>query len=362
MKKIYGYFALLFFIMLILFADTAKQGAEQGLNLAFSTAIPALFPFFVASTMLSETGMIKKIGYIFGGFMQKIYGFPKQCAGVLVLGLTGGYPVGVSAVAELYEKDDITKKQAEMLLGFCNNTGPAFIVGVCGVGLFRSVKFGVILYFIHIISALICGLFFKQKQIKSEKITENHNNTDFSKAIVISCEKSAQTSIKVAAFLTFFSVLTAILNETGLFELLYNAFNPLFEIINMPADILYPLFYGFFELTKGLCVLNDIYVPTWLMLCITSAMLAFGGLSVMCQSMSIAGAYGLSIKFCIIGKILHMIFAFIVTFIFSAFLPQRITVMAGGLMLPTLAHKYTILVTIWILFILTTGKCKKNKL
>ena len=41
--------ALLFFAALIFEADAAREGAKYGLSLAFGTAIPALFPFFVAS-------------------------------------------------------------------------------------------------------------------------------------------------------------------------------------------------------------------------------------------------------------------------------------------------------------------------
>ena len=46
----------------------------------------------------------------------------------------------------------IGKEEAERLLGFCNNSGPAFIVGAVGAGIFGSPSVGLALYGIHILS------------------------------------------------------------------------------------------------------------------------------------------------------------------------------------------------------------------
>ena len=51
-----------------------------------------------------------------------------------LLGVTGGYPLGADAVARLRRSGALTREQAERALAFCNNSGPAFLVGAAGVG------------------------------------------------------------------------------------------------------------------------------------------------------------------------------------------------------------------------------------
>lgn len=345
-NKISGIISFVFFVLVILFADIAKEGALNGINLALRTAIPALFPFFVASTLLSQTGVIKVLGKIFSPVMRKLYGLSGECAGVLVLGFTGGYPVGVSAACELYKNKQISKNTAEKLLGFCNNTGPAFIVGICGVGILGSVKLGLLLYLIHIVSALICGKFFVSNSYTYDKISKPAQNIDFSSALVNGCEQAAQTSIKIAGFLTFFSVLIAFLRRIN---------------IVLP-DICYPLLYSFFELTCGLMILHEVYMPVNVLISVMSAILAFGGLSVMCQAFSIVKPLGLSFKYCFIGKILHSITAFILSFIITSFLPIAVPTMNMNISVPMIPINYMLILSIFILYILTTSKHTKNTL
>ncbi len=345
-NKISGIISFVFFVLVILFADIAKEGALNGISLALRTAIPALFPFFVASTLLSQTGVTKVLGKIFSPVMRKLYGLSGECVGVLVLGFTGGYPVGVSAACELYKNKQISKDTTEKLLGFCNNTGPAFIVGICGVGILGSVKLGLLLYFIHIVSALICGRFFVSKSYTYDKISKPTQNIDFSSALVNGCEQAAQTSIKITGFLIFFSVLIAFLRHIN---------------IILP-DIFYPVLYSFFELTCGLMILHEVYMPVNILVSVMSAMLAFGGLSVMCQAYSIVKPLGLSFKYCFIGKILHSIIAFILSFIITLFLPIAVPTLAMKIYMPMIPVNYMLIVSIFILYILTTSKHTKNTL
>ena len=40
--------------------------------------------------------------------------------------------MGAKAVAELYQQGLCSRQEAQRLLGFCNNSGPAFFIGVVG--------------------------------------------------------------------------------------------------------------------------------------------------------------------------------------------------------------------------------------
>ena len=57
----------------------------------------------------------------------------------------------------LYENGQCSKTEAERLLAFCNNSGPAFILGVVGTGIFASSRAGLLLYLAHIAASLCVG-------------------------------------------------------------------------------------------------------------------------------------------------------------------------------------------------------------
>ncbi len=361
-------------------------------------AIPALFPFFAAGSLLTDTGVTAALGRLCARPMWRLYGLPGDAAGALVLGLTGGYPVGVQAAADLYASGRLTREQAERLLGFCNNTGPAFIVGVCGAGVFGSVSYvqaaadlyasgrltreqaerllgfcnntgpafivgvcgagvfgsvsyGLILYGIHISAALLTGLAmthpgqgappdtgraavhrppFSAALVRAcERAAQTSIKVaafitlfavftalldacgarsalsaacPFSAALVRACERAAQTSIKVAAFITLFAVFTALLDACGARSALSAACEPLCRMLSLPAHAAQPLTLGALELTRGLLLLPETGLPLHHALPAASMLLAFGGLSVWCQSASLAGT--LSLRRCWIGILL----------------------------------------------------------
>ncbi len=112
----------------------------------------------VRSGLLIRSGAVSVVGKWCVPLIRRVYGLPGEAAGPLVLGLTGGYPIGAQAARELYDAGTLSREESERLLGFCNNTGPAFLIGVCGAGLCGSVRTGVLLYGIHIAAALLTGL------------------------------------------------------------------------------------------------------------------------------------------------------------------------------------------------------------
>ena len=117
---------------LLLQPDAAAQAAKNGLLLCGNLIVPALFPFFILSSLLISTGGAARFGRLLSGVMGIWFHQPGTSASALVLGFLGGYPVGAKTVCTLYEEKLCDRTQAEHLLLFCNNAGPAFILGAAG--------------------------------------------------------------------------------------------------------------------------------------------------------------------------------------------------------------------------------------
>ena len=153
-------------------ADRVRRAAAEALILCGSSVIPALFPFLAVSALLISLGFGDWVSPHLAGLMA-LFRLPGSAGSALLLGLVGGYPIGARTAADLYEKGLLTSGEAERLLSFCNNSNPVFLVSVLGAGVFGSVRAGIYLWLIHILSALLAGLFFrgKRKQTAPQRAT-----------------------------------------------------------------------------------------------------------------------------------------------------------------------------------------------
>lgn len=112
--------------------------------------------------------------------LPHLYGLPPEAAPALVLGLIGGYPVGAATACALLSEGVLSREAAERVNRFCNCASPGFCIGLVGLGVFGSAQAGAMLYGIHIVSALIVGLFFARTPLSalSQRI-HNRNRTSF---------------------------------------------------------------------------------------------------------------------------------------------------------------------------------------
>ena len=77
-------------------------------------------------------------------------------------------PSGAKMVADLYLQGKITKNDAFKMTSFCSTSGPMFIVGAVGAGMFKSAKIGYILFLSHAIGAILNGLIYRNLKIKEQ--------------------------------------------------------------------------------------------------------------------------------------------------------------------------------------------------
>lgn len=146
----------LLLLALTLRANTARQAAQAAVRQAGLTVFPALFPFIAASRLLTGGGAFRlERG---DRLCFRLFGVPAAGAGALLMGLCGGYPLGVFTACAMLEGGEMTRTQTEKLLRFCNNTGPSIFFGMVGAALFPDRRVCAALFLIHILSAVLTGL------------------------------------------------------------------------------------------------------------------------------------------------------------------------------------------------------------
>ncbi len=124
---------LMFFLFLIwcfLFhAEKTADFAYIGLKTWFDQMIVSLFPFMVLMNLLLKTGLSSIVIRPFYLLLRPLFKNTPEAIFVIFFGFLCGFPLGCKSVTELYRKNRISKANAQYLLSFTNNIGPAYLLG-----------------------------------------------------------------------------------------------------------------------------------------------------------------------------------------------------------------------------------------
>lgn len=311
----------LMLLSLLLFPDQSVTAAKDGVQLCLNVIVPSLFPFFVLSTLCVELGLIRALGSLAGPLMAPLFRVGGACAGAFLLGIVGGYPVGARTAIALYESGQCSRDEAERLMSFCNNSGPAFILGVVGAGIFSSSAAGLWLYGAHVAASILVGLLFrfygKGTVIVSEFSPAHSADISVSELFIRAVKDAFSSAMNICAFVIFFTVVIRLLFLTGIITRLASILVLLLGNLGLHQDMAESLLSGAIEMTSGVWSLRDMAASLGNRLCMAAFILGWAGLSVHCQVLSFIGKSGLSTRTYFFGKLLHGIISAVLVFLLS---------------------------------------------
>ncbi len=293
---------------LVLLPSQMVEAAKGGVELCFNVLIPSLFPFFVISSLTVELGLADRLGRLASPLMEPLFNVGGGCAPALILGFIGGYPVGARTVINLYESKKCSKREAERMLAFCNNSGPAFIFGVVGAGIFSSSAVGLILYTTHLLASILVGLIFRHHGGRggiTKPVRTEAAHTPFPAAFVRSVSSSFQSCLGICGFVIFFTVLLKLLFLSGIMDAVSSALGAVFGLFGLDESWASLLLTGLLELTSGVWSLREVSGSLGASIAMAAFMLGWAGLSVHCQVLSFLNETGLSARTYLFGKLLH---------------------------------------------------------
>ena len=121
-----------------------------GLTTWYKNMIPSLFPFMVLSGFLLRSGLSGQMTQILYPVLGRLFRLSPNCIYVIVMGFICGFPMGANVIADSLNLGKITRKEAELLLAFCNNIGPMYVVSFVSVlcpyyplGITLSIMYGI---------------------------------------------------------------------------------------------------------------------------------------------------------------------------------------------------------------------------
>lgn len=295
-----------FGFLVLKYPALAANSVRNSISVCFESVIPSIFPFMVISSFYSQS----KLSKINISFIDKITFFLfKQngvCTAPIILSQIGGYPVGAKTVISMYESAIISRQEAQRLLLFCVNPGPAFVIGYVGAYLLHSVKFGVIVYMSVLLSSLILGIltrFLEKDDFHyAKKIQDKDEASSFIDAFVSSGAKSAQSIASICVWIVIFSLINSMLS--------------VFRLSDESSLFLSCLL----EVTNG-CINAVGKVPSEAF----AAIIAWGGICVHFQIMSCILKVRLKLKYFYTSRIIVTAFSIIICKCLLNFFPCEIS-------------------------------------
>ncbi len=315
-------------VSLVVWPQQSMEAASAGLGLCANVIIPSLFPFFVLSGLVVELGLAGYVGRVLERVMVPLFRVPGCCASALALGFIGGYPVGARTAIHLYETGFCSKTEAERLLAFCNNSGPAFILGVVGAGVFRDSRVGALLYLAHVLASVCVGLmfrFYKWREGSGSVGRSPHppiGARRLSAAFTDTVKNAFLSTLNICAFVLFFTVVIRMLTASGVLPALAKGLGILLAPFGMTEEWGRRLLMGVLELTSGVWSLTGEGSLSG-RLSMAAFMLGWAGISVHCQVLSFLGDSGLSVGAYLTGKLLHGGLSALFTGIFAHVVPLK---------------------------------------
>ncbi len=189
--------------------------AYDGLVNWATNMIPTLFPFMMLSSIMIYCGLDRILTNFISPLLRPIFHCSNHAIYAILMGFLCGFPMGAKVTCELYHNNRISKQEANVLLGFCNNIGPAYFLGIV-TPILTSCEVNFTLPYIaglYIIPLIYGILLFRIHAPKSCIDTEHDSQPPMRviHAIRTACVENTQSIILLGGYVTFINSFRAFL-------------------------------------------------------------------------------------------------------------------------------------------------------
>lgn len=297
------------FVLMLFFSKDSVQLAADGLSVWFQTMIPALFPFMLLSCLLVRQQMTEKLSFFLSPLLCPLLRISPQGVYCVLTGFLCGFPMGARNIAELYRIKEISRKEAQYLLGFCNNMGPLFILSVLLPSLaiknIPAVFFLLGIYGIPFLYALLVRLISPLPLNLCQKSPSKAATEPFLKSLDSAIHSGIEGITVLGAYLIVGNLLY-------LFPLIVSRSLTRYTDIVLP-DILLCASRCLLEITGGIHALSG-RLPLFLL-----TVLPLGGLCCLLQTKGMLAGTDLSMRRYVFDKLLQCLLSFFYFFLLFRF-------------------------------------------
>lgn len=313
---------ILFNILIILRPSEIIGAAKEGLLLWYTANVPSLLPFMITVNILMGLKAVEFFGILFEPFMAPLFNVNGNGSFPFIAGMTSGYPMGAKITSKLRQENLVSRVEAQRLLSFANNSGPLFILGAVGVGMFKNASVGYFLMLIHYLAAIINGLMFKyygkekaksvrrgrgmllNDALEKMRVERIRDGRSFTLILSESLMDSMTSIVNIGGYIMLFFVVVKALEIVNIISVFESLLYPIIKMLHISPEMFNGLFYGIFEITGGAGKLSVLPLSRPVVL-LTGFILSFGGFSIHAQSSNFISKTDISIPIYLLSKLSH---------------------------------------------------------
>lgn len=297
-KTILSIIVIYILVNMVLFPQFYLQTTLNGISAWALNVLPCLLPFIFFTKILSSFSLTEKVSLLFAKPVKKIYNTSPIASFAFISSVVSGYPLGAKVTADLYENKQISRSDAFKMMSFCSTSGPMFIIGAVGAGMFSNALIGYLIFSAHIIGAILNGIIYRNIKIKELSSTKKIENT---------AKPSNLSSMVLDTSLSVISVGTII----AIFFVVIASLSPILSFLpsNVSAFIA-----GLIEITKG-CLDISALPSIKQAILLASFVISFGGISTIFQSLALTATFKMPIKLMILQKFTHALISTFIAFL-----------------------------------------------
>ena len=162
MIKILCKFIVVLFFSFILFVFLSNpslimDSVNYSVSVFFSNVLPSLFPFFILADAL--------INYNYVYFLNKVFRF--KYSYLILMSLFSGLPSNAKYISALIRREEISIRDASILLSVTFFPNPMFVVGSVGVLMLNNIRYGIFLLISIYLSNFLVYLFYYKSLSKN---------------------------------------------------------------------------------------------------------------------------------------------------------------------------------------------------
>lgn len=286
---LYLFVCLTLICLLLLFPGIAHEGTDLGVELFMEALFPYLLPYLILTQWFirltpNNRNSLSKFKLYF-----KTYG----------ISALGGFPTGAATIAYLKKSNQISLREANILLSICHSPSPLFVLGFVGNDLLNDNRFSwQFLFLYHAVSIIILTFvyyYYRQGSLDTVHITETHT-TKQQNPFTSSIKDSIPTVLVVGSTIIFFTTIYTVVMHS------VKSFLP--DIHNNGMLLIAAML----EMTNGLKIGQQLFEsqPTILLL-LLATFLTSQSLSIHMQVAVIAKSEHISLKPYFLMRILYTI-------------------------------------------------------
>lgn len=258
-------------VLVLLNKSLISKTVITSFSIWFNTLVPSMFPMFILSDILINYNFTEYIPKKIVNFFSKLFNISSQAVLIVLLSMISGFPSNAINIKSAYDKNLISKEEAEHLLLFTHFANPLFILQTVGSFYLNNNKYGIIILISHLLSSIIIGVLFRKKNnySKINYISKNNKSQSFGTVISNSINKTINSLLIISGTITLFLILST---------LIINIFK-----LNNTLSI---LIQGILEMTMSISNLSLLNINDITKVVTTSMIISFGGLSIHMQVFS----------------------------------------------------------------------------